>query len=98
MKSTGQNPPDPRSFAFGYGRRVCPGQIFADETLFSVVTAVLTTFNITKAQDPSGLPIEPDTSYTGGTISHPPPFECHITPRSAESERFITSISSHLRS
>jgi len=85
MKSTGQNPPDPRSFAFGYGRRVCPAQIFADEMLFSVMTAVLTTFNITKALGPNGTPIEPDTSYTGGTISHPPHFECHITPRSAES-------------
>lgn len=84
--------PDPRTFAFGYGRRVCPGQSLAEDTIFSVVAAVLSIFSISKAIGPDGAPIEPEVSYTGGSLSHPNPFECRIIPRSGEAERLITNI------
>ncbi|KAF9807685.1 hypothetical protein IEO21_08122 [Rhodonia placenta] len=88
--------PGPRRFAFGYGRRVCPGKVLADNTIFMFVACALATLNISKAVDSDGLPIEPYVQYTGGTISHPGPFQCTIKPRSAESARLIQSAAMHV--
>ncbi|CCM01268.1 uncharacterized protein FIBRA_03317 [Fibroporia radiculosa] len=57
--------PDPRPFEFGYGRRVCPGQLFAEDSLFIFAAMVLSTFNISKASNPDGKTIEPEVEYTG---------------------------------
>nr|BAK09480.1 cytochrome P450 [Postia placenta] len=88
--------PDPRRFAFGYGRRVCPGKVLAEDTVFTLVACVLATLDISKAVGSDGLPIEPDVQYTGGTISHPGPFQCTIKPRSAESAHLIQSVAMHV--
>ncbi|KAF9816980.1 hypothetical protein IEO21_03745 [Rhodonia placenta] len=69
--------PDPRAFAFGYGRRVCPGQPLAEDSLYIVAATVLATMNIDKAVGPDGLVLEPVVEYTGDLIrlalalSHP---------------------------
>ncbi|KAH9925322.1 cytochrome P450 [Fomitopsis serialis] len=69
--------PDPRDFAFGYGRRVCPGRMLAEDTLFIVAASVLASFNISDA-----VPLEGETiEYRGGVLSHPDEFTCNITPR-----------------
>ena len=74
--------PDPREFAFGYGRRcvsrtnallsetdthhprVCPGRIFAEDTLFITAASVLASFNVSDAVSLKGSRI----TYTDGII------------------------------
>ncbi|KAJ3854256.1 cytochrome P450 [Lentinula lateritia] len=68
--------PDPRKFAFGYGRRVCPGQLLADDTVFISIVTILALFDIgplTSGEEPK---------YTPHLISHPEEFTCDIMPRS----------------
>ncbi|KAJ6457827.1 cytochrome P450 [Mycena vitilis] len=47
------------SAAFGFGRRICPGQDMAQWSLWITVASILATFNITKSLDDKGVPIEP---------------------------------------
>ncbi|KAF8831798.1 hypothetical protein HHX47_DHR1001178 [Lentinula edodes] len=51
--------PDPRKFAFGYGRRVCPGQLLADDTVFISIVTILALFDIgplTSGEEPKYTP------------------------------------------
>ncbi|KAJ7441382.1 cytochrome P450 [Mycena galericulata] len=75
--------PDPRKFAFGYGRRVCPGKLLAEDSVFIGAAMTLATFNLRRPQ--SALPV----IYTSSLLSHPQPFECEITPRSRAAEALI---------
>ncbi|CCM03828.1 uncharacterized protein FIBRA_05977 [Fibroporia radiculosa] len=92
IKTDGRRNPDPRAWAFGYGRRSCPGQVLAEDTLFLVVTTILATFDISKPLGPDGTPLELDATYSGSSISHPSRFECNITPRSQDIARLIKSM------
>ncbi|EPS94370.1 hypothetical protein FOMPIDRAFT_1038865 [Fomitopsis schrenkii] len=80
---------DPRTFAFGYGRRVCPGRIIADDTLFILVATVLSAFEISDAIIEEGKPATPLTPYVGDLMCRPPPFRCTIRPRSRNIEELI---------
>ncbi|KAF9460908.1 cytochrome P450 [Collybia nuda] len=42
---------DPTTYAFGFGRRLCPGKQFALDSLFLVVSSVLSNFTIHLAKD-----------------------------------------------
>jgi len=84
--------PDPRPYAFGYGRRVCPGESVADASLFITVVKLLASFNITKALNEHGEPIEPVVEYSSAIMSHPGPFRCAITSRSGEVESLISGV------
>ncbi|KAI5121037.1 hypothetical protein M0805_008613 [Coniferiporia weirii] len=75
-------PLDPRKTTFGFGRRICPGRHFAENTIFVTVASILAAFNIEKALDESGIPITPNAEYMESFIRHPKPFKCEITPRS----------------
>jgi len=78
---------DPRSFAFGYGRRICPGQHLADSSLYLTVVSTLSLFEITNAIDKeTGLPIVPLPNYKPGVICHPEAFECLIKPRYSDAD------------
>ncbi|KAF9456686.1 cytochrome P450 [Collybia nuda] len=81
--------PDPRPFAFGYGRRVCPGKHLADASLFMLVASTLSMFKISPAKDKNEMPIIPVPNYQPGVISHPADFKCCITPRYSEAELFM---------
>ncbi|KAH8104105.1 cytochrome P450 [Cristinia sonorae] len=82
---------DPTAACFGFGRRICPGRAFAQDSLFSVISSVLHTFNITHAHDLDGnkIPVLPEV--TDGLISYPKPFACSIKPRSAAAEAMVRS-------
>ncbi|KAE9398818.1 cytochrome P450 [Gymnopus androsaceus JB14] len=56
--------PDPHMFAFGYGRRICPGNALADASLFITVAAVLSIFQISNPYDMNGKQIKENFSYT----------------------------------
>ncbi|KAF9810829.1 hypothetical protein IEO21_06777 [Rhodonia placenta] len=64
--------PDPRTFAFGYGRRACPGKMLAEDSLFIIVVRVLSTMTIERAQGADGLPVNRPAEYTSGAIRSVP--------------------------
>jgi cytochrome P450 len=84
--------PDPGQFVFGFGRRICPGKILADNTLFLSIAQSLAVFDITKPVDEAGKEVEPVVEMEPGVISHPKPFKCAIKPRSSRHEALIRSI------
>lgn len=53
-------------FAFGFGRRVCPGRFMAYSSLWAMIASVLATFTISKAVDEDGNEIEVSDEYTEG--------------------------------
>lgn len=54
---------------FGYGGRICPGRFLAKATTWLAIANLLATFNIEKALDTNGNPIElDDLSYTDGVV------------------------------
>ncbi|KAJ7107925.1 cytochrome P450 [Mycena epipterygia] len=76
--------PDPRKYAFGYGRRVCPGKDLADDSVFICAAMTLAAFNLGR---PNAADMTP--AYTSGMLCDPLPFECRITPRSREAEAVV---------
>ncbi|KAK5998055.1 Cytochrome P450 monooxygenase CLM2 [Cladobotryum mycophilum] len=87
-----RNEPDPRTYAFGYGRRRCPGRHLADDNLFLTITMMLFAFNMRKAVDEQGMEIEPEVQEKTGLINHPGDFPCKLVPRSARHIELIRSI------
>ncbi|KAE9395288.1 cytochrome P450 [Gymnopus androsaceus JB14] len=75
--------------AFGYGRRICPGRIFAQNAIWLAVASLLACFDLSKVSDKDGVAIEPDTDYIDGWLSYPRLYECTITPRSKSIEKMI---------
>lgn len=80
---------DPRDASFGFGRRVCPGRHFADDLLWMVIVNTLAAFDILKAEDAQGNPIEPSGTFINGLVTRPEPFECRLLPRSGFSEHLV---------
>ncbi|KAF7334612.1 hypothetical protein MVEN_02291300 [Mycena venus] len=76
--------PDPAS-AFGYGRRTCPGQYMALDSLWITAASLLAAFDITKAVGEDGKEIEPSGEYFSGLACVPLPFQSFIKPRSKRS-------------
>ncbi|KAI1333660.1 cytochrome P450 oxidoreductase OrdA-like protein [Xylariaceae sp. FL0016] len=89
----GSNPaPHPYDFVFGFGRRVCPGRLLADTSVWLTVARSLAALNIRKAVTSNGIEIEPEVQFTGGIISHPLPFEARIEARSPKHEDLIRRV------
>jgi len=71
--------------AFGWGRRICPGEGLALNSLFMTLARLLWGFNFAKAKDANGKEIDVDIfAYTDGFNTRPRPFPCSITPRDPE--------------
>ncbi|KAF9533214.1 cytochrome P450 [Crepidotus variabilis] len=90
IKEDGTLNDDDVHYVFGFGRRVCPGRHFASASLWMTIVSVLALFDIRKQKDAEGNEIPVDKGYSTGTLVHPLPFECSITPRSETSRRLIT--------
>ena len=82
---------DPHNLSFGFGRRVCPGRLLADETLFLAIADSLAVFNIKKVVE-DGVETDPVGNFMPGVISHPEPFQCDIKARSAKHEKLIRDV------
>lgn len=78
--------PDPTDNTFGFGRRVCPGRITAETSVFLGISNALFSFDIEKPTGKDGRVIEPEVKFSSDFISHPLPFKCSLKPRS-ESRR-----------
>ncbi|QRV74366.1 cytochrome P450 family protein [Ceratobasidium sp. AG-Ba] len=61
-------PPEPESYVFGFGRRICPGLHIAQQSMWITISNTLFNFNITKAKDENGQEITPEGRYTTGII------------------------------
>jgi hypothetical protein len=83
---------DPSTLSFGFGRRICPGRVLADSTIYLTVVQSLAAFNVRKAIDADGREIEPVVDIAPGIISHPSHFGTSIQPRSSQHEALIRSI------
>ncbi|KAF5387427.1 hypothetical protein D9757_007798 [Collybiopsis confluens] len=84
----GANPqPDPRKFVFGYGRRLCPGNALAEQTMFIVIASTLATFDICAREgEQYGI------ARTDGVIAHNKPFHVDIIVRSPVAKDLILAV------
>ncbi|KAF8337876.1 cytochrome P450 [Cantharellus anzutake] len=64
----GKPPLDPTTYAFGYGRRKCPGIYFADSMVWFTIVTLLATTRVIPAKDSDGKDILPTAEYTGGMV------------------------------
>jgi hypothetical protein len=83
-EAAAQRDPERRDhFAYGVGRRICPGIYVAENSLFLLISRVLWGFDIGYDYDENGKKIGVDLNkYAGGGLSKPMPFKARITPRS----------------
>jgi len=54
---------DPMNFVFGFGRRICVGQFFAEQLIWLTVANLVATLDIKKAKDEFGKEITPVPNY-----------------------------------
>ncbi|KAI0374206.1 cytochrome P450 [Pilatotrama ljubarskyi] len=89
---------DPIDYAFGFGRRACPGRHFAVASIYIYVASVLHVFDIASVlhvfdiapkRDVSGNPVQVKPDMISGVVTYPVKFECDISPRSPEAEALI---------
>jgi cytochrome P450 len=83
--------PDPRSYVFGYGRRICPGRYVADNSMFITIAQSLAVFKIEK-QVKNGKTVEPEVCFEPGLISAPLPYCTSIMPRSEMHRELIQKV------
>ncbi|RPD61615.1 O-methylsterigmatocystin oxidoreductase [Lentinus tigrinus ALCF2SS1-7] len=87
---------DPADYVFGYGRRICPGRHFADDTMFINMASVLHCFDIGPPLDERGQPIKIVPEWTDGLLSYLADARCTIKPRSAQAEALILQAQSRV--
>jgi len=80
---------DPKSFVYGFGRRLCPGREFADTCIYMVAANIVATMNISKPKDEHGREIMPEARFVDGLASRPVEFQCFMTPRSEQALKLI---------
>ncbi|KAJ7626268.1 cytochrome P450 [Mycena polygramma] len=69
--------PSPASWAFGFGRRICPGKHLAENSVFIIIASILASFDISPSEK---SPLKPDFGLN--LVSYPKDFDCNILPRS----------------
>ncbi|KAI0640910.1 cytochrome P450 [Trametes meyenii] len=82
----------PSSFVFGFGRRVCPGQALADNSLWLAIANIVALFDIRKARDAVGKEITPPLEFVSEFTNFPAPFVCDVVPRSGKAASFLTHL------
>ncbi|KAG2368699.1 cytochrome P450 [Suillus spraguei] len=73
---------DPARYAFGSGRRACPGRYIADASLWSAIATMLATVEFSFAKDDQGKMIDFIPQFTTGLSHSVMVFPCDISPRS----------------
>ena len=54
---------DPRVFAFGFGRRRCPGAHLVESSVWLMLATMLAMLDIKKPRDKNGKELEPDVKF-----------------------------------
>ena len=86
------NENDPSQLAFGYGRRSCPGRLFADSIVYITIVQILAAFRFGKHRDAHGNEFSPKLKPVPGIINSPSPFEFNIEPRSSHYVELLNRI------
>ncbi|THU91997.1 cytochrome P450 [Dendrothele bispora CBS 962.96] len=77
-------PPNPELYAFGFGRRICPGKHLALEAAWLALACLLATCDISTTNDADlKKQVHHISDFTIGLTVHPKPYNCRIVPRSA---------------
>lgn len=61
---------DPAVAAFGFGRRICPGRFFSDNSLFMMIASVLAVFDMKPGLDENGCEVKIRPDVTGELLSY----------------------------
>ncbi|KAH7904746.1 cytochrome P450 [Hygrophoropsis aurantiaca] len=80
---------DPYDYAFGFGRRICPGKHLGDNNLFLLVSYIMAAVDISRAKDQDGKDIPLQPSFTAGLVSYPEPFPVRFVPSSSEAVAIV---------
>ncbi|KAI0653349.1 cytochrome P450 [Cubamyces menziesii] len=75
---------DPSRYAFGFGRRACPGKFLAEDSLWLTIAHFLSVFNMSFAE---GTPSK--IEFLNGTVTRPVPHKYKISPRSENSKQLV---------
>ncbi|KAF7293084.1 Cytochrome P450 [Mycena indigotica] len=96
-RPSGFAPRDPFTYAFGFGRRICPGKPLAENSLYILVAYLIHNFSyhLPRTQEGVEEPIRP--TWKSGLTSFPEPFKCRIVPRSDERLTMINYRASNTR-
>ncbi|KAI0336742.1 CyP450 monooxygenase [Cubamyces sp. BRFM 1775] len=86
---------DPMDYAFGYGRRICPGRHFAEGSLFLIAASVLHTLSLSLPVDENGVPMKIECGVVSGVLAYPEPFKCTIKPRAPWAKALIHASYKH---
>ncbi|RYP09137.1 hypothetical protein DL765_008562 [Monosporascus sp. GIB2] len=84
-------PPNPRDYVFGFGRRICPGRLLADSSVWITIAKSLAVFNVRKPVV-DGKEVEPTVLFSPGIISHPYPYTASVEPRSPKHADLIRAV------
>jgi cytochrome P450 len=60
---------DPRDYVFSIGRRSCPGQLLAENTMFTVAVNILALVDVLRAKGPDGGNLPVDIEYSGEIVT-----------------------------
>lgn len=63
---------DPRVFAFGFGRRRCPGAHLVESSIWLMVATILAMLEMEKPRDKNGEEIEPDVKFENSVFRSDP--------------------------
>ncbi|KJA23110.1 hypothetical protein HYPSUDRAFT_602382 [Hypholoma sublateritium FD-334 SS-4] len=90
LTETGELIDDEVTYAFGFGRRICPGRHLSSASIWLSAAAILSAFDVERKKDESGCYIPLDVKYVDkGITSHPLSFQCTILPRSEKAVQLI---------
>ncbi|GJJ11037.1 hypothetical protein Clacol_005268 [Clathrus columnatus] len=79
-------------FAFGYGRRECPGRYFGENGVFIAMINILHVFNILPFEGENGPELPPENYFDSGVVLQPKPFKLRIIPRSPDAIRTLEEL------
>ncbi|CAE6404443.1 hypothetical protein ACGC1H_002047 [Rhizoctonia solani] len=77
------DPSVPLCPVFGFGRRECPGNHFADSSIFIIIASLLAVFDVKIPKNFIGEEIVPELTSKNTMIYHPDEFQMRLEPRSA---------------
>lgn len=73
---------DPRVFAFGFGRRRCPGAYLVESFVWLMLATMLAMLDIEKPHDKNGRDMEPDVKFENSVFRTSTRFAVLLRPRS----------------
>ncbi|THH30742.1 hypothetical protein EUX98_g3445 [Antrodiella citrinella] len=80
---------DPTTISFGFGRRICVGRHFSNNTLSICIASTLHAFNISAGVDVDGSPIELSAEMKGALVANPREVPTGLVPRSETAARLV---------